>query len=99
MISSLKSIKPLFNNVLVKRLQETRSIGGVLLPDSARTPLQQGSVVAVGPGSYNQQGQLIPTSVSADDRVLFSDFAVQKINVAGEELLMCKDQDIIATLQ
>ncbi|KAG9397300.1 Chaperonin Cpn10 [Carpediemonas membranifera] len=97
-LTTVAGLKPLFNNVLLKKIVESRKVGGVILPDTARTPLQQATVIAAGPGSYNQAGQLIATSVKEDDKVLFSDFAGHKLSVMGDEYIMVRDSDIIAKL-
>lgn len=91
------SIKPLHDRVLVRRVAEEQvSAGGIVLPDSAKEKPAEGEVVAVGPGRTADNGQVIAMAVKAGDKVLFGKYSGQEIKVNGEELLVMREEDIIA---
>lgn len=91
------AIRPLHDRVLVKRLEgETKTKGGIIIPDSAAEKPQKGEVVAVGKGSRNDAGQVVPLDVKQGDVVLFAKWGGTEIKVDGEEYLIMKESDIIA---
>ena len=91
------SIKPLHDRVVVRRLEEEKvSAGGIVLPDSAKEKPAEGEVVAVGPGKASDAGTVIAMSVKVGDKVLFGKYAGQEVKVDGEELLVMREDDIIA---
>ena len=92
--------RPLHDRVVVRRLdQESRSRGGVIIPDTAKEKPQEGEVVAVGPGARDDNGDLVPMSVKAGDRVLFAKWSGSEIRMDGEELLVMKESDLLGILQ
>lgn len=91
------SIKPLHDRVVIRRLEEEKvSAGGIVLPDSAKEKPAEGEVVAVGPGKTADNGSLVAMAVKAGDKVLFGKYAGQEVKVDGEELLVMREDDIIA---
>lgn len=91
------SIKPLHDRVLVRRVEEEKmSAGGIVLPDSAQEKPAEGEVIAVGPGKTADSGQLIAMGVKVGDKVLFGKYSGQEVKVDGEELLVMREDDIIA---
>ncbi len=93
-------LRPLHDRVIVKRLEEEeRTAGGIIIPDTAKEKPQQGKVVAVGKGRILEKGDVVPLSVKEDDRVLFSKYAGTEVKVGGEELLIMREDDILAIFQ
>lgn len=93
------SISPLHDRVVVKRVaEETVTAGGIVLPGSAAEKPIQGTVVAIGPGKYLDDGTLQPLQVKVGDRVLFGKFSGNEIKVDNEDVLIMREDDIIATL-
>lgn len=96
----MSKIKPLGNRVLIKREKKASSKGGILLPDSAQEKPKEGSIVAVGPGKLNDDGQFEAMSVSVGDLVLFSSYAGTEVKDQGddEEYLIMSEDDILGVL-
>jgi chaperonin GroES len=93
-------IRPLHDRVIVKRMEEEeKTKGGIIVPDTAKEKPQEGIVVAVGTGKSEGEGKKkIPLDVKEGDRVLFSKYAGTEIKIEGEEHLIMKEEDIIATI-
>jgi chaperonin GroES len=92
-------IRPLHDRVVVKRMEEERmSAGGIVIPDSATEKPQRGKVLAVGKGKVNEQGQVRPLDVKVGDIVLFGKYSGSEIKVDGEEVLMMREDDILAVI-
>lgn len=88
-------IRPLYDRVLVKRVEEeTRTQGGLFLPESAKEKPSEGVVLAVGQGRINDRGEVHPLVVQEGDRVLFGKYAGNEIKVDGEERLILKESEI-----
>ena len=93
------NLKPLSDRVVVRRVDsESVTAGGIVIPDAATEKADQGTVLAVGPGKRNKDGQVIALDVAVNDRVLFGKFAGQTVKVDGEELLILKEEDILAVI-
>lgn len=95
------TIRPLHDRILVKRVEaEERSKGGLIIPDSAKEKPVEGLVVAVGSGTRNKTGDLIPLEVKAGDKVLFSKYSGTEVKVQldGGEHLILREDDILAVL-
>lgn len=93
------SIQPLFDRVLVKRKETPKkTASGLILPSSATEKLNQGSVIAVGTGYINEQGETRPLQVKKNDLVIFGKFSGNTITIDGEELLILKEEEILGTL-
>jgi chaperonin GroES len=92
-------LEPLGDRIIVKRLSaEERTAGGIVLPDSAREKPQQGRVLSVGDGGVSSAGERIPPLVHEGDRVIFTTWAGQEVDIDGEELLILSERDIMAIL-
>lgn len=94
------NIKPLHDKVLVKRVdEETKTAGGIIIPDTAKEKPSEGIVEAVGNGFRAEDGKIIPMSVKAGDRVLFGKWAGTEIKINGETRLIIKESDILAIVE
>ena len=93
------AFRPLHDRVLVRRIEsEEKTSGGIIIPDTAKEKPQQGEVVAVGPGSKNDNGEIISLDVQAGDRVLFGKWSGNEVKIDGEELLIMKESDILGVV-
>ena len=93
-------VKPLYNRVLVRRLeQEEKTSGGIIIPDTAKEKPLEGKVVSVGTGTRTKDGSLRPLSLSEGDRILFGKYSGTEIKIDGEDLLILKEDDILAVLE
>lgn len=93
-------LRPLADRVIVKRLEnETKSAGGIVIPDNAAEKPDQGEVMAVGPGKLNDKGELIKMNVKVGDRVLFGKYSGQTVKMDGNELLVMKEDDLFAVVE
>lgn len=91
------AIRPLHDRVLVKRIEEEKKTkGGIIIPDSATEKPTKGKVIAVGKGSRNEAGQVVPLDVKKDDVVLFAKWGGTEVKVDGEDYVIMKESDIIA---
>ena len=94
------NIKPLHDKVLVKRVDEdTRTAGGIIIPDTAKEKPSEGIVEAVGNGFRNEEGKILPMSVKVGDRVLFAKWGGTEIKLGGETRLIVKESDILAVVE
>jgi len=92
-------IRPLHDRILVKRLdEESKTTGGLFIPDSAKEKPIQAKVIAVGAGKLDKNGKLIPLDVKAGDKILFSKYSGSEIKIDGEEHLIMREDDILAVL-
>ncbi len=92
--------RPLHDRVVVKRLEEdTKTAGGIIIPDTAKEKPQQGEVVAVGPGSRDEQGKVNALDVKPGDRVLFGKWSGTEVTIDGEDLLIMKESDIMGVIE
>ncbi len=92
--------RPLHDRVVVKRVEsETKTAGGIIIPETAAEKPQQGEVVAVGPGARGDDNELVPLDVKAGDRVLFGKWSGTEVKIDGQELLIMKESDIMGILQ
>ncbi len=90
------NLKPLSDRVVVRRVDsEAVTAGGIVIPDAATEKADQGTVLAVGPGKRNREGELVALDVGVNDRVLFGKFSGQTVKVEGEELLILREEDIL----
>jgi chaperonin GroES len=94
------NLRPLHDRVIVKRLdQETKTASGLIIPDAAAEKPDQGEVLAVGNGKVADNGTVRALEVKVGDRVLFGKFAGQAVKVDGQELLVMREEDIMAVVQ
>src|ERR1043165_1760162 len=93
-------LRPLHDRVSVKRLEEERkTASGIVIPDTAAEKPDQGEILAVGPGKKNDKGELMSLSVRVGDRVLFGKYSGQSVRVEGDELLVMREEDIMAIVE
>ncbi len=94
------SIRPLHDRVIVRRLEdETTTAGGIVIPDNAKEKPSRGEVIAVGNGKPLDNGDVRALAVKAGDKVLFGKFAGTEVKVDGEELLVMREDDIMAIVE
>jgi len=93
-------IRPLHDRVIVKRLEEEkRSAGGIIIPDTAAEKPIQGKVVAVGKGKILENGTVRPLDLKVGDKVLFGKYGGTEVKVDGEELLVMREEDVMAVIE
>jgi chaperonin GroES len=92
--------RPLHDRVVVRRVEEdTKTKGGIIIPDTAQEKPMQGEVIAVGPGGRDESGKLIPIDVKPGDYVLFGKWSGTEVKLEGEELLIMKESDIMGIIE
>lgn len=93
------NLKPLADRIVVRPLEaEEKTPGGILIPDSAKEKPQKGEVVAVGPGKVSDSGQKIEMSLKKGDKVLYGKYAGTEVTVDGEDLMIMRESDVLASL-
>jgi len=93
-------LRPLHDRVIIKRLDsETKTTSGIFIPDNAAEKPDQGEILAVGPGKRDDNGKNIVLDVKVGDRVLFGKYSGQTVKVDSEELLVMREEDIMAVVQ
>ncbi len=91
--------RPLHDRVVVRRIEEnTKTAGGIIIPDTAKEKPIQGEVVAVGPGARDDAGRLVPIDVKKGDKVLFGKWSGTEVKIDGAELLIMKESDILGVI-
>ena len=91
--------RPLHDRVVVRRIEEdTKTAGGIIIPDTAKEKPQEGEVIAVGPGARDETGKVQPLDVRAGDRILFGKWSGTEVRIASEEYLIMKESDILGVL-
>ncbi len=94
------SIRPLSDRVVVRRLEEeTKSAGGIVIPDSATEKPSQGEVLAVGPGKKLDSGSVQTVDLNVGDKVLFGQYAGSTVKVEGEELLIMNESEVFGVIE
>lgn len=92
-------LRPLNDRVIIKRVaEETTTASGIVLPGAAAEKPDQGEVLAVGPGKKDEKGVPIALDLNVGDRVLFGKYAAQTIKIDGEELLVMREEDVMAVV-
>jgi chaperonin GroES len=93
-------VRPLHDRVIVKRVEEeSKTKGGIIIPDTAKEKPVEGKVIAVGDGKLADDGKKIPLQVKAGDKILFGKYAGTEIQIDGEEHLIMREDDIIAVIE
>ena len=93
-------LRPLQDRLLVKRIEEEKKTkGGLIIPDTAKEKPMEGNVIAVGRGKVSEDGKLRPLDVHKGDRVLFTKYAGSEIQLAGDEHLIIREEDVLAVLE
>lgn len=94
------TFRPLHDRVLVRRIEaDTKTAGGIIIPDTAKEKPQEGEVIAVGPGGRDEAGKLVPPDVKVGDRILFGKWSGTEIKIDGEELLIMKESDVMGVVE
>ncbi len=94
------NIRPLHDRVIVRRMEEERmSAGGIVIPDSAAEKPIQGEVLAVGKGKIQENGEILPLDVKVGDKVLFGKYAGTEVKVAGDMVLVMREEDILGVIE
>ena len=94
------NIRPLHDRIIVERLEEeTKTAGGIIIPDTAKEKPQQGKVIAVGKGKKTEDGKVLPLDVKVGDKILFGKYAGTEIKIEGQEFLMMREDDILGVIE
>jgi len=94
------NLRPLHDRVIVKRMEEERlSAGGIVIPDSATEKPVRGEVIAVGNGKILENGEKRDLDIKAGDKVLFGKYSGTEVKVDGDELLVMREEDIMAVIE
>ncbi len=92
--------RPLHDRVVVRRVEEdTKTKGGIIIPDTAQEKPMHGEVIAVGPGGRDESGKLIPIDVKAGELILFSKWSGTEVKIDGVEYLIMKESDILGVIE
>lgn len=92
-------VRPLHDRVLVRRMsEETKTAGGIIIPETAKEKPQRGEIVATGKGRVTEDGKITPLDVKVGDQVLFGKYAGTELKLNGEELLMMREEDILGIM-
>ena len=93
-------LRPLGDRVIVKRLDnERQTASGIVIPESAAEKPDQGTVVAIGPGKRSDDGTVLPLDLKVGDKVLFGNYAGQSVKVDGDEVLVIREEEILAVFE
>ena len=91
--------RPLGDRVLVKRVEEeSRTKGGIIIPDTAKEKPQEGEVISVGAGARDEAGKIVPLELKAGDRILFGKWSGTEVKIEGEDLLIMKESDVLGVI-
>jgi chaperonin GroES len=94
------NIRPLQDRIIVQRIEEeTKTAGGLIIPDSAKEKPQMGLVVAVGNGKKTEDGKVLSLDVKTGDKVLFGKYAGSEIKVEGQEYIMMREDDVLGVVE
>jgi len=94
------NIRPLYDRIVVKRIEEKETIqGGIIIPDSAKEKPQEGEVVAVGQGKRLENGKVVPLDVKVGDRILFGKYSGNEIKLDGEEYQIMREDEVLGILE
>ncbi|KGM07608.1 Heat shock protein 60 family co-chaperone GroES [Methylophaga thiooxydans] len=94
------NLRPLHDRVIVRRMEEeTTSPGGIVIPDNAAEKPSRGEVIAAGDGKITDSGEVRALAVKVGDKVLFGKYSGTEVKVAGEELLVMREDDIVAVIE
>jgi chaperonin GroES len=93
------NVKPMEDRVLLKPMEaETKTSGGIIIPDNAKEKPQKGEVVAVGPGKTTDKGQKIEMTLKKGDKVLYGKYSGTEITIEGQEYLITRESDVLAVI-
>ena len=92
-------IRPLYDRIVVKRIEEQDTIrGGIIIPDSAKEKPQEGEVIAVGNGKRLEDGKVVPLDVKVGDRILFGKYSGSDIKLDGDEYMIMREDEVLGVL-
>ena len=92
-------IRPLYDRIVVKRIEEQETIrGGIIIPDSAKEKPQEGEVIAVGNGKRLEDGKVVPLDVKVGDRILFGKYSGSDIKLDGDEYMIMREDEVLGVL-
>ena len=93
------AFRPLGDRVLIKRVEEeSKTKGGIIIPDTAKEQPMEGEVVAVGPGARDDKGQRVPLELERGDRILFGKWSGTEVKIDGEDLIIMKESDVLGVM-
>ncbi len=93
------AFRPLGDRVLVKRVEEeSKTKGGIIIPDTAKEKPQEGEVLAIGPGARDEAGKRVELDVKVGDRILFGKWSGTEVKLEGDDLIIMKESDILGVL-
>lgn len=90
------NVRPLYDRIVVERVEEERSVGGIVIPDTASEKPMRGKVLSVGSGKLLENGELRPLTVKTDDIVLFGKYSGTEVKINGKEYLIMREDDVLA---
>jgi chaperonin GroES len=94
------AFRPLGDRVLVKRVEEeSKTKGGIIIPDTAKEKPQEGEVIAVGPGARDEAGKIQPLDLKKGDRILFGKWSGTEVKIDGADLLIMKESDVLGVIE
>lgn len=94
------NIRPLHDRIIVERIEEeTKTAGGLIIPDTAKEKPQQGKVVAVGKGKTTEDGKILALDVKVGDTIMFGKYAGTEIKIEGKEYLMMREDDVLGVIE
>ncbi len=94
------NIRPLYDRIVVKRVEQQEVMqGGLYIPDTAKEKPQEGEVIAVGKGKRTDEGKLIPLDVQVGDRILFGKYSGSDIKIDGEEYMIMREDEVLGILE
>ena len=95
----MAAFRPLHDRVVVRRVEEeTKSRGGIIIPDTAKEKPQEGEIIAVGPGARDDKGEIQALDVKVGDRILFGKWSGTEVKLDGEDLIIMKESDIMGVI-
>jgi chaperonin GroES len=98
--ASAVGVRPLHDRILVRRLaEETKTAGGLFIPDTAKEKPSKGEIVAAGKGRVNEEGKVMPLEVKVGDTVLFGKYSGTELKLEGQEYIMMREEDILGVVQ
>ncbi|HOI17145.1 MAG TPA: co-chaperone GroES [Geobacteraceae bacterium] len=94
------NLRPLQDRIIVKRLEEeSKTSGGIYIPDTAKEKPQKGEIIAVGKGKITEDGKVLPIDVKVGDKVLFGKYAGTEIKIEGADYLIMREDDILGVIE
>ena len=92
--------RPLHDRVVVTRIEaDSKTAGGIIIPDTAKEKPSEGEVISVGPGGRDEAGKIIPIDIKVGDRVLFGKWSGTEVKIDGQDLLIMKESDVMGVIE